>query len=75
MYVYDEKIGAWFNKSKRRTVFVGEAQVVVAEVDHFCPWTGTVIAAGNMGRFTVFTSSLCVLIIFTIVVGFTGFIL
>mmetsp|Transcript_19945 Transcript_19945/g.39159 ORF Transcript_19945/g.39159 Transcript_19945/m.39159 type:complete len:344 (-) Transcript_19945:2024-3055(-) len=40
-----------------------EAQVIIKHTDHFCPWTGTIIAAGNLRPFYVFTSSLCLLLI------------
>ena len=35
-----------------------ESQVLVRDYDHFCPWTGTTIAGGNMRFFTAFVGSL-----------------
>jgi len=52
--------------------YCDESQIMVAEYDHFCPWTGTTIAGGNMKWFTIFVSSLsvlCVVVIFITVVG------
>jgi hypothetical protein len=31
------------------------------DIDHFCPWTGTLIAKGNIVAFHVFSTTLCVL--------------
>jgi uncharacterized membrane protein len=44
-----------------------ESQVLIRNIDHFCPWTGTVIAGGNLWSFYVFTTSLCALIVLCIV--------
>ena len=38
-----------------------ESQTLLVRVDHFCPWTGTVIASGNIISFRIFTNSLCAL--------------
>ena len=49
-----------------------ESQVIVHGYDHFCPWTGTTIAGGNMKYFTMFVSSLsflCFYVIFLTVIG------
>lgn len=49
-----------------------ESQVLVHDYDHFCPWTGTTIAGGNMRYFTIFVSSLsflCFYVIFLAVIG------
>ena len=49
-----------------------ESQVLVHGYDHFCPWTGTTIAGGNMKYFTLFVSSLsflCFYVIFLAIVG------
>mmetsp|Transcript_17505 Transcript_17505/g.28332 ORF Transcript_17505/g.28332 Transcript_17505/m.28332 type:complete len:219 (-) Transcript_17505:998-1654(-) len=40
-----------------------EAQVILQDIDHFCPWTGTVIAKGNLKAFYVFTASLMFLVV------------
>ena len=60
-------------------LFDQEAQCVIKKVDHFCPWTGTVIGGGNMRCFQIFTSTLCITILFILVlfignaVGSDGF--
>ena len=49
-----------------------ESQVIVYDYDHFCPWTGTTIAGGNMSHFSCFVSSLgilCVFVMFLTVAG------
>ncbi len=49
-----------------------ESQVIVTGYDHFCPWTGTTIAGGNMRYFTCFVSTLgvlCMYVIFVVVIG------
>lgn len=46
--------------------FEYESQTLIKKIDHFCPWTGTVIAENNMKRFIVFNCSVCGLIVFTI---------
>ena len=49
-----------------------ESQVIVYDYDHFCPWTGTTIAGGNMSYFSCFVSSLgmlCVFVMFLTVAG------
>ena len=43
-----------------------ETQVLIEDIDHFCPWTGTTIGAGNLCCFYAFTSSICGLLICTI---------
>ena len=48
----------------RGVVFCSESQVLVHEIDHFCPWTGTTIAMGNLKCFNVFVSMVCVGIIY-----------
>jgi hypothetical protein len=48
-------------------VYEVESQVLIRNIDHFCPWTGTVIAGGNLWSFYVFTTSLCTLIVLCIV--------
>ena len=55
-----------------REGYCDESQVVVREFDHFCPWTGTVIAGGNMVYFQVFLMSLCSLIGFIATVYFVA---
>jgi len=56
----------------RGITYCSESQVLVKDYDHFCPWTGTTIAGGNMKWFTIFVSSLsllCVVVIFVTIVG------
>ena len=48
----------------RGVVFCSESQVLVHDIDHFCPWTGTTIAMGNLKCFNVFVSMVCVGIIY-----------
>eukprot|EP00945_MAST-04E_sp_MAST-4E-sp1_P008228 g8228.t1 len=49
-----------------------ESQVIVTDYDHFCPWTGTTIAGGNIGWFGCFVSSLGVLCVFVMFVAIGG---
>jgi len=53
-------------------IFDHETGTIIREMDHFCPWTGTIIARGNMLAFQLFTSSLCVLILFIVAVVIWG---
>ena len=56
----------------RGITYCSESQVLVSDYDHFCPWTGTTIAGGNMKWFTIFVSSLsilCVVVIFITILG------
>lgn len=48
-------------------VYDSEAQVIVQDIDHFCPWTGTIIAKANMRYFNSFVTSLCILLILVLV--------
>jgi hypothetical protein len=41
------------------TILCSEGHVLIQGVDHFCPWTGTTIGAGNINCFYYFTYSLC----------------
>ena len=49
-----------------------ESQVLVHDYDHFCPWTGTTIAGGNMRYFTLFVSSLSFLCFYVILLTVIG---
>lgn len=49
-----------------------ETQVLAYDIDHFCPWTGTLIARNNLTAFKIFTSSLCCLILFMMFVAVWG---
>ena len=49
--------------------FDSETQVLARDVDHFCPWTGTLIASGNIKPFYVFVASLLVLSVMLVVVS------
>jgi hypothetical protein len=44
----------------RGVVFCSESQLLVHDIDHFCPWTGTTIAKGNLKCFGVFVTMVCV---------------
>jgi len=46
-----------------------ETQTMFKNIDHFCPWTGTMIAGGNIKPFYAFVSSLCLLIFVVIGLG------
>lgn len=48
-------------------VYCRDNAFLVEKIDHFCPWTGTTIAKRNLCCFHIFTSSLCGLLIFTLV--------
>mmetsp|Transcript_15206 Transcript_15206/g.23016 ORF Transcript_15206/g.23016 Transcript_15206/m.23016 type:complete len:212 (-) Transcript_15206:128-763(-) len=62
----------WMPGIKKGNSYCDESQVVVKNMDHFCPWTGTVIADGNMIFFQVFIASLCTLLGFIAVVCFVS---
>lgn len=49
------------------------SRVVVQDIDHVCPWTGTVIARKNMRRFKVFVSSVFSLLFFAVCLAIYGF--
>ena len=49
-----------------------ESQVIVYDYDHFCPWTGTTIAGGNMSAFSCFVSSLGILCVFVMFLAVAG---
>ena len=40
--------------------FCQESRVLVRDIDHFCPWTGTTIAGGNIRYFYAFIIGLFV---------------
>ena len=44
-----------------------DCQVMVDRYDHTCPWTGTAIGGGNMTYFTIFVTSVIVLIVLLLV--------
>ena len=58
----------WHEQSKsfrpRGVVFCSESQVLVKNIDHFCPWSGTVIAEGNLMPFSWFTSMVCIALMY-----------
>ena len=41
-----------------------EMTILVEELDHFCPWTGTVIAKRNLGAFQMFLCLLLALLVY-----------
>ena len=58
----------WHEQTKsfrpRGVVFCSESQVLVKNIDHFCPWSGTVIADGNLMPFSIFTTMVCVALMY-----------
>jgi len=46
-----------------RAAYCHMCRVVVQDMDHVCPWTGTAIAKNNMPYFLAFTRLVCVLIV------------
>jgi len=48
-------------------LYDSEARCVIEEIDHFCPWTGTVIGKGNLRCFRIFVSNLCILVLLLLV--------
>jgi hypothetical protein len=63
-WMWNDRVGAF---SPRGSQYCADANAVVEDLDHFCPWTGTTIAKKNMCCFKIFTTSVCTLILFTIV--------
>ena len=53
-------------------MYCHECQVLIEDIDHFCPWTGTTIAAGNMRCFRWFVGSVCLLLVLTVLVAIIG---
>lgn len=49
-----------------RSVYDRDCGLVIEEFDHTCPWTGTGIGKQNMPYFTVFVTSICVCLVFNI---------
>eukprot|EP00510_Aplanochytrium_minuta_P004767 CAMPEP_0184019150 /NCGR_PEP_ID=MMETSP0954-20121128/8581_1 /TAXON_ID=627963 /ORGANISM="Aplanochytrium sp, Strain PBS07" /LENGTH=243 /DNA_ID=CAMNT_0026300763 /DNA_START=1247 /DNA_END=1978 /DNA_ORIENTATION=+ len=49
-------------------IYEPESGTLINKVDHFCPWTGTVIAENNMGRFVAFNTCVCSLLGFNILI-------
>ena len=64
-WTWQERAGCW---KPRDAAFDEESQTLIRKFDHFCPWTGTAIGGQNMTCFTCFTSTLCILICFVVVV-------
>jgi hypothetical protein len=56
----------------QNAIYEYESQTAIRHVDHFCPWTGTVIANDNLLAFQVFTNTLCILVCFAIGVVIWG---
>lgn len=57
---------------RMRTTWCSESLILVHGYDHFCPWTGTTIAGGNLKCFQTFLSSLCSLCVFVGICGITA---
>ena len=45
-----------------------ETGVLIHDIDHFCPWSGTTIAKANMAYFHLFLTMVCVVLIFCVAV-------
>ena len=45
-----------------------ETGVLIHDIDHFCPWSGTTIAKKNMVWFKLFLAMICFTLIFTVAV-------
>lgn len=76
---YSEKQGENWRWSKQAqsyrppgVVFCRESQLLVDDIDHFCPWTGTTIAKNNVCYFRCFVSGLCVLLTFVSLITVFG---
>lgn len=72
---YDQPQGddwTWSDKAQSYrppgAIYEIETQVMVQDIDHFCPWVGNLVAGGNIRYFNLFTRSLWVLIIVTVAV-------
>mmetsp|Transcript_9533 Transcript_9533/g.11873 ORF Transcript_9533/g.11873 Transcript_9533/m.11873 type:complete len:239 (-) Transcript_9533:1669-2385(-) len=52
-----------------------QSGTLIKNVDHFCPWTGTVIAQNNMKRFITFNISVCGLLCYTVAICIGVFII
>ena len=47
-------------------VFCNESGILVKEMDHFCPWTGTTIAGGNIKYFYMFLSGIFIQMMYVV---------
>ena len=67
---------AWSDQArsyrKPGVMFDSETRVLIENIDHFCPWTGTTIGAGNIRCFRLFLASIFILLIVTTVVVVLG---
>ena len=66
---YSKKAQSW---RRPGVVYCSESCVLVEDIDHFCPWTGTTIGKKNLRYFNCFTSSLVVYLIAASIVGGLG---
>ena len=53
-------------------VFCNESGILVREMDHFCPWTGTTIAGGNIKYFYMFLSGVFLQMMYVVFLMFLG---
>lgn len=53
-------------------VYCSESGVLVKDIDHFCPWTGTTIAGGNIRYFYAFICMLFTQLLTLMMVLFVG---
>jgi hypothetical protein len=54
--IWHEETKSW--RPRRGVMMDSETRVLAYQIDHFCPWTGTLIARDNMCCFSSFTSFL-----------------
>lgn len=55
-----------------RVQFCHESKILVRDEDHFCPWTGTTIAGGNIHTFYIFVSTIFMLLGMVVVLGWAA---
>lgn len=53
---------------KPGVAYCSETRVLIQDIDHFCPWTGTTIAVGNLRCFHAFLCSIMLLLVVTVVI-------
>ena len=62
-------------RPRRNVQWDNESRVLAYKIDHFCPWTGTLIARGNFFFFNFFTSCLmfaCIGVAVIVIFGFVN---
>ncbi len=68
--LYEKKMGEnWTYNDQAQSyrkpgaIYDIESQVIISQIDHFCPWIGTTVAEGNIMAFHVFLFSICLLLV------------